>query len=179
MHGTAGWLEVLMFLAGMVFISMEILVLPGFGIFGLGGGLMVLASLVLASQTFVIPQNSYQMEQLPRSLLMVATAMAGVAMSAILLHRFLGDSPLVRKFVLLPAEGETAVELRKRESVVQYDHLLGKQGRTTTQLTPSGKADFEGQLYDVVSDGLLIPRSTHVEVMSVNGNKIVVREVSS
>ena len=177
LSGTAGWLEVLLFLAGMVFISLEVLVLPGFGIFGLGGAMMVIASLVLASQTFIIPQNAYQMQQLPRSLLMVATALAGVGIGAILLHRFLGDSPLMRRFILQPAEGEAAAELERRESVVRYDHLLNKQGYTTTQLTPSGKADFEGQLYDVVSDGLLIPRATNVEVVDVIGNKIVVRKV--
>ena len=51
LHGTAGWLEVLLFLGGVCFLLLEVLVLPGFGIFGLGGGAMILASLVLASQT--------------------------------------------------------------------------------------------------------------------------------
>ena len=79
--------------------------------------------------------------------------------------------------MLSPVEGEAAAELQRRESVVQYAHLVGKRGRTTTQLTPSGKADVEGDLYDVVSQGLLVPKSTNIEVVEVIGNKIVVREV--
>lgn len=177
LQGTAGWLEVLLFLAGIVFIGMEIFVIPGFGIFGLGGGVLVVVSLVLASQTFVIPRNEYQLEQLPRSLLVVAAAMAGVGIGAVALNRYLGDSPLIRRFMLMPAEGDAAEELRKRESVVQYDHLLGKQGRTTTQLTPSGKADFDGDLYDVVSEGLVVEKSSRVEAVQVIGNKIVVRKI--
>ncbi|NQT13458.1 MAG: hypothetical protein HQ582_11955, partial [Planctomycetes bacterium] len=51
--GTAGWLEVMLFASGVTCLVLEIFVLPGFGIFGLGGGLLMLASLILASQTFV------------------------------------------------------------------------------------------------------------------------------
>ena len=36
--GTAGWLEVLLFVAGVTCLLLEIFVIPGFGIFGLGGG---------------------------------------------------------------------------------------------------------------------------------------------
>ena len=36
--GTAGWLEVLLFLSGISCLALEVFVLPGFGIFGLGGG---------------------------------------------------------------------------------------------------------------------------------------------
>lgn len=176
LQGTAGWLEVLLFFAGLLFISLEVFVIPGFGIFGLGGGVMVVLSLVLASQTFVIPQNAYQFGQLPRSLLIVAGAMAGVGIGAVLLHRYLGESPLVKRFMLEPAEGEFAKELERRESVVLYDHLVGKQGRTTTRLSPAGKADIDGDLYDVVSDGLVVAKRMAIEVVEVVGNKIVVRE---
>ncbi len=53
LHGTAGWLEVLLFVAGVGSLLLEIFVLPGFAIFGLGGGLMIIASLVLASTSNV------------------------------------------------------------------------------------------------------------------------------
>ena len=58
--GPAGWLEVLLFLAGIVCLMLEVFVLPGVGVFGLAGGLLVIVSLVLASQTFVLPRNAYQ-----------------------------------------------------------------------------------------------------------------------
>ena len=66
LDGTAGWLEVLLFVAGVCCILLEMFVLPGTAIFGLGGGLLVIVSLVLASQTFVLPRNDYQMAQLAR-----------------------------------------------------------------------------------------------------------------
>src|SRR4030042_5238779 len=80
--GTAGWLEITLFLAGISFLLLEIFVLPGFGIFGLGGGCLVLISLILASQTFVLPYNQLQVDQLESSLLTIAAAGGGVVAAA-------------------------------------------------------------------------------------------------
>ncbi len=179
LNGTAAWLEVLLFISGIVFISMEVLVLPGFGIFGLGGGIMVLASLVLATQTFVIPQNEYQLRQLPSSLLVVAAALGGVGISAFFLQKYLANLPFFNRMMLSPAEGEAAEELKRREAVVHFDHLVGKQGRTTTPLSLAGKADIDGDLYNVVSDGLAVEKSATIEVVEVVGNRIIVRQVGA
>lgn len=176
LQGTAGWLEVLLFVSGIIFIAMEIFVIPGFGIFGLGGAAMVLASLVLASQTFVIPHNEYELRQLPRSLFTVVGAIAGVLTSLVVLRKYLEKAPMFRRLMLSPPEGAAAVALQQREAVVQYEHLVGKQGRSTTPLSPAGKAEFDGELYDVVSDGLAVDKNALVVVVEVAGNRVVVRE---
>ena len=95
LHGTAGWLEVLLFLGGVFCLLLEVLVLPGFGIFGLGGGAMILASLVLASQTFILPQTESQLAELRSSLTMVAAATACVVVAALALRRYLPQAPRV------------------------------------------------------------------------------------
>ena len=178
LQGTAGWLEVLLFIAGIFFIAMEVFVLPGFGIFGLGGGFMVLVSLVLASQTFVIPQNDYQLEQLPKSLLLVAAAVGGVGASIFVFQKYLAESPVFKRLALAPVSAEVAAERERRESIVHYDHLVGKQGKTTTPLSPSGKADIDGDLYDVVSDGFAVDKAALIEVIEVRGNQVIVRQMS-
>ncbi|MEL6110149.1 MAG: nodulation protein NfeD, partial [Planctomycetota bacterium] len=53
--GTAEWLELILLLLGLVCIFLEIFVIPGFGVFGIGGLIMTIASIVLMSQTFVLP----------------------------------------------------------------------------------------------------------------------------
>ena len=67
--GTADWLEALLFLSGLLCILLEVFVLPGTAIFGLGGGLLIIVSLILASQTFVLPHNDYQFRQLRDTLI--------------------------------------------------------------------------------------------------------------
>ena len=77
LEGQAGWLEVLLFVGGLACLALEVFLLPGMGIFGFGGAALVLASIVLASQTFIIPRNSYQLAQLERTLWMIMGTAAG------------------------------------------------------------------------------------------------------
>jgi membrane-bound ClpP family serine protease len=175
LEGTAGWLEVLLFLCGLFCLLLEMLVLPGFGIFGLGGGVMILASLVLASQTFVLPRTESQMAELRHSLTVVAAAMVVVVGSSIALRRFLPKAPVFNKMVLEPTSEEDLIDLDYRESLVDYSHLIGQVGTATTNLMPSGKADFDGQLVDVIAEGLPIDRGTSVVVTRTRGNRVLVR----
>jgi membrane-bound ClpP family serine protease len=163
--GTAGWLEVLLFLAGVGCVLLEIFVLPGFGIFGIGGFVLVLASLVLASQTFIIPQNSYQLLQFRNSLLILAVSGCGMLGFGIILSRLLEK-------IGKPNDTET---IQETERLANYDGLLGQHGITATRLVPAGKARIGNELYDVVSDGDLIEKESPVEVVQVVGYKIVVK----
>jgi membrane-bound serine protease (ClpP class) len=175
--GTADWLAISLFVMGMAFLLLEVFVIPGFGIFGLGGGAMVLASLILASQTFIWPRNEYQFDQLTQSLLTVAAAGVGVIVVATFLRRRLPRSRLFGHMMLEPPAGEEAETIRRREALVDLHELLGQQGTTTTQLTPGGKARFGERLADVMADGELIPRGTTVEVVDVRGSRVMVKEV--
>ena len=171
---TATVLEVILFLAGVACLLLEIFVLPGFGIFGLGGGGLVLASLILASQTYVLPQN---IGELQRSVLPVVAAMLGVVAAAVFLQRWLPRAPILREMVLEPPAGEEAQEISRRESLVDLEGFVGTRGTTATQLTPSGKARFGEMLLDVITDGEVVERGRQIEVVEVRGNRVVVRAV--
>ncbi len=179
LHGTAGWLEVLLFLGGLFCLLLEVLVLPGFGIFGLGGGAMILVSLVLASQTFILPQTESQLAELRHSLTIVAAAMVVVVASSIALRRYLPKAPVFNRIVLEPTSEEDLIDLDYRESLVDYSHLVGQVGMATTNLMPAGKADFDGTLVDVITDGLPIDRGESVVVAKTRGNRVLVRRMES
>ncbi len=175
--GTADWLEGLLFIAGVCFLLLEIFVLPGFGIFGLGGGCLVLISLVLASQTFVLPQNDYQLGQLARSLVTVVAAGVGIGATALVIRRWLPRAPILSDLMLNPPEGDEAEDLSRREALVDYTDFVGRRGKATTQLTPGGKARFGDVLVDVISDGDVIAAGSEVEVVDVHGNRVVVEVI--
>jgi len=173
--GTAGWLEVSLFAAGVCCLVLEVFVLPGFGIFGLGGGALILISLILASQTFIFPGNAWQATELRRSLTVIASAGVGVIVVGVLINRWLPHIPLMGGIVLRPPSGEEAADLSRRESLVHFENLLDARGTTTTQLTPSGKARFGDQLVDVIADSEIIPPGTEIVVTEVIGNRVLVR----
>ena len=175
LHGTAGWLEILLFVLGVACICIELFVVPGTGIFGIGGGVMIVISILLASQTFIIPGNAYQMRQLPVSLLMVAAGAAGGVISIGVIRRYLPHTPYFNRMLLQPPDQEQLEEITRREALVAWGHLAGKRGVTTTQLTPSGKARFGDEVVDVISDGDLIPKGAAVYVAEVLGNRVLVK----
>jgi membrane-bound serine protease (ClpP class) len=175
LHGTAEWLEILLFLGGVFFLVMELLILPGFGIFGFGGGAMILASLILASQTFVLPKTESQLEELRHSLTIVAAASVSVIVISIALRRYLPQAPLFRTLLLNPPPEEDLIELDHREALADFSHLVGQQGMATTNLMPAGKADFDGELVDVIAEGLPIDRGQAVVVTKARGNRVHVR----
>ena len=173
LHGTAGWLEVMLFLAGVICIAAEIFVLPGFGVLGLGGGLLVIGSLVLASQSFVIPANDYQIRQLQWSLLGILGAAAGIGVVASVARRWLPSAPVFRNVLLAPPAADGDLDDSDRLA-----GLIGTEGMTTTRLAPAGKARLAGTVYDVTAEGGLIEPGTAVRVVDVRGRRVVVRSLA-
>jgi uncharacterized membrane protein len=55
--------------------------------------------------------------------------------------------------------------------------LVGKSGRAITPLRPSGAALINGRRVDVVTLGEFIETETEVEVLAVEGNRVVVRSL--
>ncbi len=177
LEGNAQVLELLLFLLGLGFVALEVLVIPGFGLFGLTGGALIVASLILASQTFVLPTNEYQLRQLPRSLLSLAAAMSGILAGIYAMQKYLHRTPVIGNIVLSPLDQEDQFERELHESMVDYRDLIGAVGRAQTQLAPSGKAWFADQLVDVITDGLVVDRGTEVRVIDASGNRVVVEPV--
>jgi membrane-bound ClpP family serine protease len=178
LHGTADWLEIMLFLGGVACLGVEVFALPGFGIFGFGGGVMIVASIVLASQTFIVPMNAYQLRQFPISLLMMVAGMLGGVASVIVIRRFLPDTPYFNRMLLRPPRAEEREALSRREALVTWEHLVSKRGMTATPLVPAGKAQFGDELVDCVSNGELIAKGTPVVVEEVIGSRVVVRKVN-
>ena len=168
--GTAEWAEAIAFGLGLVFIGIEIFVVPGFGVFGIAGLALTVIGVVLMSQTFVIPRNSYQLTELTKGVWTAIGGLTGVAVGLLLMRRYF---PAVASASGL-AMGVPDPTSDMREHIAHFDHLSGKTGVTTSPLRPAGKARFGDQLVAVVSDGRSVDSGDAVRVVSVLGNRIVV-----
>jgi len=170
LNGTSGWLEVMLFLVGLFCLATELFVLPGFGIFGFGGGLLIVVSLVLASQTFVLPSNDYQIRQMQYSLVGLLGAVIGIGLLSVLFRRWLPSMPVLHRILLKsPHDG---VDLLVDD---HFDELIGLEGVATTRLSPAGKARIAGRLVDVMSDSGLLEPGTAVRVVEIRARRVLVR----
>ena len=174
--GTAEWLELLAFALGILCIAIELFVLPGFGVFGIGGLLLTMLGVVLMSQTFVIPRNVYQLEVFTRGIWIALGSLAAMIGGLVLIRALMPSVPLFRGLVM---ETPDALEAETRERLADFTHLQGQEGVATTPLRPSGKARFGDELVAVVSDGTAIGSGEAIRVLEVRGNRVVVEKVES
>ncbi len=182
LDGNANWLEILLFGVGAVFIVLEVFVLPGFGVFGVGGLILIVVSIVLASQTFIFPRNSEELARMPVSLSMVLAASGGFFAAVFFLRKYVTTLPILRRIMLDPRSNDESISpaLRdQKEALAKRDHLLRRTGKTTTPLVPAGKAQIGNELVDVITDGRMVERGTLIRVVQVLGNRVIVEPETS
>jgi membrane-bound ClpP family serine protease len=174
--GTAEWLELVAFTLGIACIAIEVFLVPGFGVFGVGGLALTVLGVVLMSQTFVVPRNVYQIEVLSRGIWVALGGAAGLIGGFIAMRMMLPHVPMLRGLVMEPVD---QVMLEESEKLGDFSYLFGQTGTATTPLHPSGKARFGDQVIQVISDGTAIAVGERVRVREVHATKVVVEPLEA
>jgi membrane-bound serine protease (ClpP class) len=184
--GTAGWLEVVLFLVAIVFLVVEVFVLPGFGIAGVTGILLLIISLVLASQTFVLPRTDRELAAIGQMTLIILCSGVAVAGAGVVLTYWLGEIPILGRLALRPPEpatevaggaGPTASGVPPGAAVHSTGVGVGDCGVADSALCPAGKARFGEQRVDVITEGVFVDKGRPLKVLQIKGNRILVREI--
>jgi len=171
MVGLADAVEVTLFGVGIILLVLELFVIPGFGITGVSGFICILASLILASQKFVIPTTTFQWSTMIENMLAVFGSMTAATFLFMILLRFLPKTPFLNKLILNTAQEVSAGHIVA--SAEQRD-LTGATGVAVTTLRPVGKAEIDGQTIIVMAESEFIENGEAVIVTKVEGNRIVV-----
>ncbi|MGN6544213.1 MAG: NfeD family protein [Aureliella sp.] len=181
--GTSGWLEVMMFALGLSCLCVELFVLPGFGAFGVTGLILIVLSLVMASQDFILPQSTVQWNTLRNNLLIVLGAVFCLVIALIAQVAFLDSLPGLGRFRLEAPDvepapiGDSVGSLVAGSSANWYVPAVGDLGVADSVLRPAGKVRFADHLVDVVTEGDFLDPGTRVEVIKREGNHVIVRRI--
>jgi membrane-bound serine protease (ClpP class) len=139
---------------GLVLLFVEVAIIPGFGVAG-ALGLLALAAGAIAAWTELGPLWGG-----------VTGGVSVVAAGAMLY--WLPKSRLGRKMVLEHSQAEAISQKDRSE-------LVGRRGITVTPLRPIGRVRFGSDEVDVMTEGEYVDSNQEVEVMSVEGTRVVVR----
>ena len=172
--GTAGWLEVVLFLAGLAFLGVELFVLPGFGVAGVSGILLVIVSLLMASQHHNLPTTSRDLNMLATSLIVLVSSFMVALIAGIAMTKYFGTIPVLGLFALKPPEPATGEE---EEAADRSRPKVGDVGVAYSPLRPAGMVRFGEEYVDVITEGGFIEKGTQVKIVKITGNRAVVREV--
>ena len=165
----ASIIEILMFVVGLGLILVEVFVIPGFGLAGIGGIILILASLFLS----LVSQDPFlDWDDVSNAIIQLSVSLLAALVLIFLLARFLPKSNIFKKFIL--SEEEKATE--GYTSRTNLSELLGAEGKSLTTLRPAGTAEINGKRVDVVTDSEYIEHGKPIIVTAVEGMRVVVRE---
>ena len=178
-HNVAGYLAgyeiVGVFILGLVLLILEFFVFPGLIVLGLLGAILVIGSLIY---TMVDPLDldwngeiniSNFISVLSDPLMNVCIGVFGSFIIVLFFMRFMNSIPIMKGMVL--SEGDVV-----NSQSDPVNSLLGREGKTLTDLKPSGSAMIDGERVDVVSDGEFIPKESNVVVSKHEGLRVLVEK---
>lgn len=169
--------EVVIFVIGIGLLAVELFLLPGFGVAGISGIVLIMLSLILAMQDFTIPDTTgapWQWEILQRNFIVVGVAFLVAFVAFIAIVSMLPHIPVLARLTLPAEEKESAGFTAK----IDYQSLVGKTGISFTPLRPAGKIKLEtGELLDVVTDSDFIGKDEQIKINQIEGNRIVVTRI--
>lgn len=151
--------EVLLFVLGLILIVFEIFVIPGFGVAGISGIILVFTALILALVGNIhFDFSGLSLRQLFRAI-MVVFAGIGMGLALIIYMSSRIGKPGIFSRVALVSDQEGYVSVPMEPLT-----LVGQTGIASTVLRPSGKIRIEDQHYDAVSMKGFIEKGDEVVV---------------
>lgn len=189
--GYAQWWEVAGIVVGLALLALEIFVIPGFGVAGVLGILLIVGGLIL---TFVgngpgLPgewQLSGIWQGVQNGMLAVTGALLVALVASLWLRRYLPKMPYFSRLILSTTSGAVGKPAVAAPSVVN-DPLdvwpfTGTVGRAVSELKPGGSAEFpygnDRRTPAVVSDSGYVAAGSRLLVREVRGSRIVVRPIA-
>ena len=172
LNGVAENWEIVLFFIGIILISIEVFIIPGFGVFGVFGLFTSIGSLILIMLnndffdfTFVLSKD------LVSSSLSVLISVFSFLLLVIFGGVKITDTKAFKKIAL-----EETQELSKGFTSKKYsDELIGMKGKSFSVLRPSGKIIINEKIYDASTSGEFIEKNKNIEVISNEGSSLKVK----
>ena len=191
--GMANWLEVAIFILGVILLGIEIFVIPGFGVAGIAGVICIFTGLfgmLIANppDRFPWPKPEFGgWEPFLNGLVGLSFGFVGFLVLAWLFAKYLPKSRFLSGLSLAPAAGGPKLRVSmtaapatdKASSGAEVSPIginAGDIGIVVSPLRPAGQARFGAAVVDVVTEGEFLEKDVEVEVLDVHGNRVLVRE---
>lgn len=159
--GVGNWFYVGLFILGVVLLLIEIFLIPGFGLAGISGIILIFASIF-----FTLGGGE-------RALYSIGVVAAILLVLFVILLILFPRLPIWKKLGL-----KERLETEKGyTSYTKIDELTGKEGTVLTTLRPAGTIEIDGKRYDAISIGEFIEKGAKIKVIKVEGGKIIVEKI--
>ena len=187
--GLASGLDITLIIMGIGLLGVEIVVLPGFGVAGIGG---IIAFTVGIIMSFInleglpenpVLRNSFIWENSLFAIKNLSMIIIGSLIFGSIFMYLLSKSSFYQKVVLNDLDpGSEVLTSDLDQELIQgklaASLILHSEGLTLTDLHPVGAAKVCGVHLDVISRGEHIAGQTKIIVTEIEGNRVVVEKLS-
>ncbi|MCF8110242.1 MAG: ATP-dependent Clp protease proteolytic subunit [Desulfobacteraceae bacterium] len=171
--GLADYTEFFILVTGIVLIGVEVFVLPGFGIAGFAGMVLIVIGIILAMQDFVLPDPSLPWQKdilLENGIRVLGSYVLAMIAGLVFIRYVMPRIPSSREGPYLASSLKGAKAETRETGMVRP----GDTGVAITFLRPSGKAEINNEMFDVITENQFIDKDTPVKVIDIRGNRIIV-----
>lgn len=183
--GMANWVEIAIFVLGLLLLALEIFVIPGFGVAGALGIIFIMIGLFgmlvrNAPDQLPWPTTDFDWQILTKGLIGVFAGFTGFVFVACLLAKYIPRSEFLSALMLKPAFSPDQVygkvSMTSPPEGKAKTVKVGDKGVVVSPLRPCGDAEFDGAIVDVIAQAEFIVKGTPVEITEIHGNRVVVKK---
>ncbi|MDR2970721.1 MAG: nodulation protein NfeD [Bacteroidales bacterium] len=173
LNGLAEHWEILLFIVGIGLLLLEIFVIPGFGVAGISGIVLIIASLVLSMTLNFGFDFSFTP---PTTIIKKIVIVLGFSTAGFLSSIWIGMKLINTntRFGSIALKTELGKETGYISQDLTMNNLVGQTGRAATFLRPAGKVEIDNEIYDAVSEFGVIEKDTVVKVVRFENSQLVV-----
>jgi membrane-bound serine protease (ClpP class) len=168
----AGW-EITAFAAGLILLALEIFVVPGFGVTGASGMMLIFASLFFAQ----LPNDAINLDNISSQniymalLIIIIGIVLGVLAIVLILKKVVKRKGIISETALNKEQKLEDGYIGVPMDLAEY---VGMTGTSVTVLRPAGKISIGDKLIDAVSTGNFIEQGTRVKVVKYENTQLYV-----
>jgi len=186
--GLANWVEVALFVLGILLLLVEFFVLPGFGLAGVSGIICILIGLFgmlikNPPDKLPWPQSVFDWRLFTSGALGLSLGFAGFVVLAWLSSKYLPRIQFLSGLILVPTAtgkgSKTRVSMTTPPESQTTSVNIGDIGEVVSTLRPTGKAKFGDAIVDVVAEADFLYKGTKIKIIEIYGNRVVVKAVEN
>jgi membrane-bound serine protease (ClpP class) len=172
-EGLATHWEIVAFVVGLILIAVEIFVIPGFGITGILGIVLMVAGLTMSMVKSTGPgMFDIDFQGLTVALFVVIIAVTvSVFLSIFITKKLFSENSFAHLGLYKTQQREQGYT----SASDKYEAMKGKEGKSLTKLRPAGKVVVENDTFDAIAEIGFVEKDEDIVVTGYRNAQLVVK----
>lgn len=148
---------IILLVMGILLMIAEVMVIPGVGFVGIMGFLLLVLAVYFG----------YEISNTTGHIVLISAGVSSVGILVLSLRSKTWDRVALK------------TQLKAKSNPDNYEELfkIGQKGKTSSRLNPIGKAIFDDKVVEVKSYSDFVDSDQEIEIVNIEGNKIIVKTV--